>query len=157
MGPKKYIGIAEARSKAEKYCAYQERCHQEVESKLRGFQLKEPEISDILVHLVHKGFLNEERFALAYAGGKYRVLGWGRKKIIYQLKAKGINEKLIDKALKVIPENDYTHTIQELIQKKDRQLKETDKLQRIAKMSRYLNQKGFEPDLIFSGVKKYYG
>lgn len=157
MVPKSKPTLAEARKKAEHYCAYQERSHLEVERKLHSLGLNADEISDVMLHLVNHKFLNEERFALAYAGGKYRLKGWGKKKIIYQLKAKGINEKLIEKAVSQIPDHDYSHTIQELIKKKDAGLKQPDKMKRMAAINRYLAQKGFETDLIISEVKKYYG
>lgn len=148
--------LAVARQKAENYCAYQERCHFEVESKLRDMGLHSEEISDVLLHLVHHNFLNEERFALAFAAGKHRVKNWGRKKIIYHLKAKRINDKLIQKAIQNIPDDDYNHTLQELIRKKDPLLKEKDPFKRSLKITRYLVQKGFEMDLVLSEVKKFY-
>lgn len=156
MAPKTRPTLAEARKKAEHYCAYQERCHSEVSTKLKSLGLNNDEIDDILVHLIAHNFLNEERFAIAFAGGKYRTKGWGTKKIVYHLKAKGINKQLIEKAIKQIPDDDYINTIQELIQKKDATLKTTAKLQKMAAVQRYLAQKGFEMDLIFSEVKKYY-
>jgi regulatory protein len=128
----------------------------EVEKKLRDMGLTSDEITDVLMHLISHNFLNEERFAVAFAGGRYRVKGWGRKKIIYHLRSKGINQQLIDKALQQIPNDEYSHTLQKLIQKKDATIKETDPLKRKASMLRYLSQKGFESELIFNEVNKYY-
>lgn len=149
--------MAEARMKAERYCAYQERCHSEVAQKLRSLGLGSDEITNVMLHLVQSGFLNEERFAIAFAGGKYRQKGWGKKKIIYQLRAKGINEQLISKAVSHIPDDEYNHTIQELIKKKDAGLKYPEIPKRMAAMSRYLMQRGFEQDLVIHEIKKYYG
>ncbi|MCC7298962.1 MAG: RecX family transcriptional regulator [Bacteroidia bacterium] len=154
--PKTRPTLAVARQKAEQYCAYQERSHLEVETKLRNMGLLSGEIADVLLHLIEHNFLNEERFAIAFATGKHKVLGWGRKKIIYHLKQKGINNKLIEIAIKNIPEDDYTTTLQELIEKKDRMLKETDAFARAAKVTRYLLQKGFESDQVYAAVKKYF-
>lgn len=154
--PKTRPTLAEARKKAEHYCAYQERCHSEVETKLLNLGLNADESADVLLHLIEHNFLNEERFAIAYAHGKHKVLGWGRKKIIYQLKAKRINNKLIELAVSNIPLDDYNHTLQNLIQKKDDTFKNMDKYQRSAKLTKYLVQKGFELDEILVAVKQFY-
>lgn len=149
--------LTEVRKKIENYCAYQERCHQEVNLKLISLGLNHNEITEILVHLTTSGFLNEERYARAFVRGKYRQKSWGRKKIIYHLSAKGINKQLIEIALNEIPKDEYSQTIQELIRQKDQSLKHKDKKQRILSLNRYLIQKGFELDLIIHEVKKYYG
>lgn len=149
------IGFEEALSRMEKYCAYQERYHKEAEQKLRSFGLKENEILEILTILVNKGFLNEQRFATAFAGGKYRVLKWGRKKIIYQLRIKGINEKIIAEALKEIPDDDYTNTLLKLISKKDKTLKGLGESERSQRLVRFLSSKGYEPEMIFEAIKRY--
>jgi regulatory protein len=148
--------LAIARQKAEKYCAYQERSHKEVKQKLMGMGLTMEEADDILIHLIQHKFLNEERYAHAFAGGKFRTKKWGRKKIVYQMKAKGINDKLIAEALTEIKAQDYTQTIQELILKKDKALKETDIYKKSAAITRYLITKGYEMELTVEMIKKYY-
>ena len=148
--------LAQARIKAEKYCAYQERSHSEVRNKLFNMGLNSEETDDVLLHLIEHNFLNEERFAIAYAGGKFRSKKWGKKKIIYQLKAKGINGKLIQQALGEIKESDYKETLLAELKKKDGIMKELNPLKRMAKISKYLFGKGFEQDMVIDAVKKYY-
>ncbi|MBS3915930.1 MAG: RecX family transcriptional regulator [Bacteroidetes bacterium] len=150
------LGFEEAVSKIEKYCAYQERYHREVETKLKSYGLRDADIQDILVMLIRKGFLNEQRFTKAYAGGKYRVLGWGRKKIIYQLKSKGINSKIIEEALLEIPEDGYGETLKHLIEKKDKALGTSPVEIKKQKISRYLLQKGYEMEMVIAEIKKFY-
>lgn len=82
------LTIEQALQKARHYCAYQERCHNETLTKLYGFGLHKTEVEQALAQLVEEGYLNEERFATQFAGGKFRLKKWGRKKIEYELKLK---------------------------------------------------------------------
>ncbi len=154
--PKTRPTLAEARLKAEKYCAYQERSHKEVKQKLLNMGLNSEEADDVLLHLIQHNFLNEERFAHAFAGGKFRAKKWGRKKIVYQMKAKGINDKLIEAALGDIKAEDYTQSLQDLIEKKDRNMKEKDPYKKMPSLTRYLLSKGYEMDLVVEQLKKYF-
>ncbi len=148
--------LAKVRSKMENYCAYQERCHSEVKGKLFHLGLKSDEADEILVHLIQQGFLNEERFANAYVSGKFTIKGWGRKKIIYQLKGKGINVKLIQAAISRIEETDYEKTLYSLIEKKAATMKEKDSFKKMASLTQYLVNTGYEIDLVINFVKKYF-
>ncbi|MEN9511141.1 MAG: hypothetical protein RLZZ370_960 [Bacteroidota bacterium] len=139
--------LQEARRKAEHYCAWQERCHSEVESKLMDLGLNSEERGELISHLIKEGFLNEERFARAYARGKFRQLHWGRIKIVQGLKQKGLNQTLIQMALSEISDDDYLETLQTLAEKKARSLKGAA-LQRKASLQRYLQGRGFEANLV---------
>ncbi len=86
-------------SKIIQYCIYQERAHQEVRDKLYQYGLRSIEVETIISKLIEENYLNEERFAIQYAGGKFRMKQWGKIKIKYALKAKGINDYVIKKAL----------------------------------------------------------
>ena len=143
-------------NKARKYCSYQERSQQEVRDKLYELGLHKKEVEQTIALMVEEKYLNEERFAIAYAGGKFRSKKWGKKKIIYQLKAKGINGKLIQQALGEIKESDYKETLLAELKKKDGIMKELNPLKRMAKISKYLFGKGFEQDMVIDAVKKYY-
>ena len=74
--------------KIKHYCAYQERCHGEVRNKLYSFDLKKKNVEDIIARLIEEDYLNEERFALAFARGKFRMKRWGKEKIFFALKQK---------------------------------------------------------------------
>ena len=98
--------------KIKQYCAYQERCHAEVRDKLYSFGLYKKDAEFIISQLISENYLNEERFAILYAGGKFRIKQWGRVKIKHALRQKQVSEYSIKKALKEISESDYKKTLQ---------------------------------------------
>lgn len=149
--------LAQARLKAEQYCAYQERCHKEVTKKLYNLGLTGEEIQDVLLHLMQHNFLNEERFARAFVRGKHKVLGWGKQKIVYHLKAKGIHTKLIDLALQELGPTDYEAEMLALLEKKSKLLKEEDPWKKMAKLSRYISSKGYEAEQYMPVLKSLLG
>jgi regulatory protein len=142
------IGEEKAWQKIKSYCAYQERCHNEVKEKLYSLGLYKSQVELFLSRLVEENFLNEERFALAYAGGKFRVNQWGRVKIRYELKQKGISDYCIRKGLQSIDIVDYDKTLKKLIKNKLAEMKEHDPYKKTGKIMNYLMQKGYEPDEI---------
>ncbi len=131
------------------FCAYQERSHQEVREKLRqaGVYGKEAEL--LLSHLIEEGYLNEERFATQFAGGKFRIKQWGKRKIVHALKERGVSPYCITKSLQQIDDSDYIKTLQRLAEGKWEQLRTEKKiLVKRRKLQDYLLQRGFEYDLI---------
>jgi regulatory protein len=139
----------QALQKARHYCGYQERCHSEVREKLYSFGLRKPQVEAALATLIGENYLNEERFAIQYAGGHFRLKQWGRVRIRYQLKQKQVSEYCIKKALAGIDEAEYTLTLARLAEKKWETLKEEGHLlTRKQKLQTYLLQKGYEHDLI---------
>lgn len=153
--PKTRPTLQQAKLKAEKYCAYQERSQLEVKNKLLGMGLTMAETNEILVELVRDNFINEERFAQAFAKGKLKVKKWGNRKITMALKNKGITETLIQKVLREIDPNQYIEELRFSIQKKARTLKESDPWKRAGKLKQYLIGKGFEPELVFKEVDAF--
>ncbi|MGN6638549.1 MAG: regulatory protein RecX [Mucilaginibacter sp.] len=137
-----------ALAKAENYCAYQERSQQEVRDKLYEWGLYPSSVENVIVQLIAGNFLNEERFANAYATGKFRQKGWGRIKIKQGLKLKKVSEPLIKKALKNIDEDEYTLVLQKLISKREAVLTEKNSFKRRYKLQQYAMSRGFEPDII---------
>ena len=148
--PKKQKIIDEqmALEKAGHYCAYQERSQQEVRDKLYEWGLWPAAVENIIVKLIGDGFLNEERFAKAYAIGKFRQKAWGKIKIKQGLKLKKVPDVLIKKALISINYDDYFETLRTVIEKKAALLKETDAYKRRYKLHQYALSRGFESDLI---------
>ena len=146
---KQYFSKEEALQKAKHYCAYQERCHSEVKDKLYSFGMNKKEVDELLSNLIEENYLNEERFAIQYAGGKFRIKQWGRIKIKYALKQKQVSEYCIKKALAAINETDYKKTLQKLFNQKLKTLKtEKNIFIKKRKLQDHLIQKGFETDLI---------
>lgn len=140
----------EIKEKLAKYCAYQDRCHWEVENKMREYLLI-PEAKDlILIYLIENKFLNEERFAKSFARGKFNQKKWGRNKIRVELRKRQVPLHLIEIGLKEIDDEIYTEVLKELFDKKKESLKlERDSFKKKAKIRNYLMQKGYESELIY--------
>lgn len=151
-GPKVF-SRQQAKVKAESYCAYQERSQLEVRNKLYEWGLHQRDAEEIISELIGQNFLNEERFAIAYTLGKFRIKSWGRIKIKQGLKLKGLPDKLIIKSLKVIDGDDYEAKLKYLFEKKSATLKETDPYKFRYLMTRYLTSKGYETDVIVDVIK----
>ena len=146
-------GIEKALQKIKHYCAYQERNHRETKEKLYSFGLYKNEVEQLLSQLVEENYLNEERFAIAFAGGRFRIKHWGRVKIKYELKQKNVSEYCIKIALKAIDEKDYQKKLHQLAEAKLKILKsEKNSFIKKHKLQQYLLQKGFESSLISSIV-----
>jgi regulatory protein len=145
---KKYLTKEQALQKLKQYCGYQERCHSEVQQKLWDLGVNRSFHDEIISNLIEEDYLNEERFARIFAGGKFRVKSWGKKKIEYALKDKKVSSYSINKGLKEIDEDDYQNLLERLAEKKYESLKSEQYLLRKKKTMDYLLQKGFEPDLI---------
>ncbi len=135
--------------KIEYYCAYQERCQKEVIEKLYALKTPSDTIDEILVQLIHKNFINEERFACAYARGKHYILGWGKNRIINELKLKNITNYLINKSLLEINNEDYHKNFLKLAQKTWATIHEKNILKKKKKLVDTLLRKGYETDLIY--------
>lgn len=144
----------QALQKLKHYCSYQERCHSEVKQKLYNLGVWKKDQGEMLATLIEENYLNEERFAIAYAGGKFRVKQWGRVKIKYELKLKGVSEYCINKALKQIEEEEYLKVLNKLVKEKYASLKSEQYLVRKKKTIDYLKGKGFEIELVRNIVGK---
>lgn len=144
----KVFTVDEIKKKLEYYCAYQDRCHQEVEKKLLEFRLIPEARELILIHLIQNDFLNEQRFAQSFARGKFRIKKWGRKRIVQELKFRNISEYNIKSALKEIDHEEYFSTLQTLASSKFASMKEKNPYLKKQKLYQYLYRRGFESDLI---------
>src|SRR6187399_231885 len=134
----------QAFQKIKQYCAYQERCHSEVKEKLYGYGLYKNDVEDIIGKLIEENYLNEERFAILFAGGKFRIKQWGRLKIKYELKQKQVSEYCIKKALNSIDETAYLKTLDKLFELQLKRLKtEKNSYSKKKKLQDHLRMKGF--------------
>lgn len=141
--------VEQAKRKLEHYCAYQERCHKEVQEKLRGMHMIPEAIDEIIVHLLQHNFLNEERFAKAFVRGKFNTKKWGRGRLLVELKRKAISKANIDIAFKEISDDDYLETFNALAEKRIASIKEVDKYKKKKKLIDYLLYRGWESYLVF--------
>lgn len=149
---KKTLTIEQALQKLRHYCGYQERCHSEVREKLYSLGIRKKDHDEIIATLIEEGYLNEERFAIAYAGGKFRMKQWGRVKIAYVLRQKQVSDYSIKKALKQIDEKDYRTALTTLAKEKYESLKDEEWLVRKKKVLDYLLQHGYEADLATQAI-----
>ncbi len=135
--------------KAAAFCAYQERTQQEVRQRLSEWGYYGDEAEEIIAELIGQNYLNEERFAKAFAGGKFRVKHWGRRKIEQELKARGLSKYNIQQAMKEIDDDPYRQTLRDLIDKKREQINDDNPLVIKQKLVRFALSKGYESDLIW--------
>jgi regulatory protein len=154
---RKFLTKEQALQKLRQYCAYQERSHNEVRQKLYELGIHKPHHDEIISTLIEEDYLNEERFAKAFAGGKFRMKDWGRKKIYYALKEKKVSEYSIKLAMKEIDEEAYLKNIRELVEEKYESLKDDQYLTRKKKTIDYMIQKGYEFDLVTKAVNEITG
>ncbi|MTI31718.1 regulatory protein RecX [Xanthovirga aplysinae] len=138
----------EAKTKAQSFCAYRERSRKEVKHKLQEIGVSASLMEIIIDELEQENFLNEERYARSFAGGKFRINKWGKQKIRLALNQQGIGEHFINQGLKEIDTEEYMNLLFNLAEKKSITEKETNPLKRKQKLMRYLMGKGFEADLV---------
>lgn len=144
----KYLTLDEALAKARRYCAFQERCHSEMRSKLIEWGVYGDRLEEVMADLISENFLNEERFACTFARGKFRMKSWGRNRIVQELRARRVSDYCIRKGLQEIEEAEYEAELERLLRKKQEELSEPDAFQRKAKLMRFALQRGFEQELI---------
>ncbi len=144
----------EALKKMQKYCAYQDRCHQEVRTKLLSLKVYGQTLENVIMLLIQERFLDEERFAKSFARGKFRIKKWGKIRIKQELKKRGVSDYCIRKGLAEIEEEDYRQTIRTLIIKKKASVRNQNDFVRDKKIVTFLQNKGFETALILEIIKE---
>lgn len=147
----------EAKPKLFAYCAYQERSHQEVRRKLDSLGVYGNPAEEIIAELITAGYLNEERFAKAFAGGKFRIKGWGRVRIQRELEAHGVTGNCIRSGMKEIEDEDYRKTLEKLIIRKADSITNDSPILKRDKVGRYAIAKGYESDLVWKVVRELLG
>lgn len=139
----------QALPKLKKFCAYQERCHNEVLEKLYSYGVFKNDAQEIISQLIEEDYLNEERFALQFASGKFRMKQWGKVKIKYHLKQKNVSDYCIKKALLLIDKTEYRKVLYKLADGKLATLKsEKNIFIKKRKLQDFLLQRGFETELV---------
>ncbi|MBU3011402.1 RecX family transcriptional regulator [Polaribacter vadi] len=151
---KKVFTVDEIKRKLEQYCIYQDRCHKEVEQKMREFNLISEAREMILLSLMQDNFLNEERFAKSFARGKFRIKHWGKQRIIRELKFRDISAYNIKTALKEIDEQEYLNSIYRITENRNEVISEPNQYKRKKKLIDFLMRKGFESELIYKVVNE---
>ncbi len=147
--------IKEALQKLEHFCAYQERCHDEVVEKLYSLKMSSEEIDTIIVKLIEGNFLNETRFACSFARGKHRIKHWGKIRITSELKARHISSTNITLALKEISSEEYFETFEKLSERAWNNLTESNTLKKRKKFCDYMLRRGYESNLVYEKVQEF--
>lgn len=146
--PAKRLSFEEALIKAQRFCAYQDRCHQELRFKLIEWGVYGDDLENVLAELIQERFLDEERFARSFARGKFRIKQWGRLRIVQELKKRDVSEYCIRAGMSEIGEEDYLETLRGLLEKKAGMLGEDlPPAERFQKIVRHAISRGFEPGL----------
>lgn len=145
---KKSFTFDEIKQKLVNYCVYQDRCHYEVEQKMKEFLLIDEAKEEIMLYLLQENYLNEERFVRSYIRGKFYIKNWGKTKIKIHLKQKQVPEKLINACFDEIDENDYEKTIRKIYDDYYSKQKGLKEYQRKSKTIKYLMSRGFEYEKI---------
>ena len=149
---KEWVSKEDALAKIQRYCAYQDRCHQEVRTRLLDMGVYRDWLEEIMVQLIEENFLNEERFARSFARGKFRIKQWGRNRIRQELKRRNISAYCIRMAMEEIEEQDYLLALDAILRKKEASLQEEDAYKRNNKLARYAISRGFEPELAWRAI-----
>lgn len=152
MSTYKTYTLEEAKRTLERYCVYQERCHQEVQDKLRQMRMIPEAVDEVIVHLLQHNFLNEERFAKAYVRGKFKYKNWGRNRLTQELKRRQISKFNITTALKELEELDYYGVFDSLAERKFETITESDKYKKRKKLADFLLYRGWESNLVYEKV-----
>jgi regulatory protein len=141
-----------ALAKLQRYCAYQDRCHSEVRTKLLDLGVRGEALEEIMADLISDDFLNEERFAKSYTRGKFRMKQWGKIKILQGLRERRISEYCIKEGLSEIADDDYLQTISDLLDKYERLHPQLSANELKTKAAAYVLSRGFESSLVWDSV-----
>ncbi len=150
----KYVSRDEALVRLQRYCAYQERSHSEVRNKLLDLKIYGDDLEEVISLLIADNFLNEERFARAYARGKFSIKQWGKRRIVQELKRHEVSAYSIRKALEEIEPAEYQKTLQAVLRKKSNLLAVQSGFEFQNKLAQYAISRGFEPELVWEMIKE---
>ena len=152
MNQKQTFTLVEAQQKLEHFCAYQERCHQEVIAKLKAMGMIPAAIDMIVSHLIQSNYLNETRFAQSYARGKFRIKKWGKVRIKRELKARKISDYNIKLGLREISATEYDAAFWALFEKQKERVKEGSSVEKKKKILAFFSYRGWESELIYQAL-----
>ncbi|CCG54570.1 Regulatory protein RecX [Flavobacterium indicum GPTSA100-9 = DSM 17447] len=150
----KSYSIDEIRSKMEYFCSYQDRCYQEVEEKLKNFNLIPAAKEQVMIFLIENNYINEERFAKSFARGKHNYKSWGKVRISLELKFRGISKKNIELALAEISTENYFNHFHQLAEKHWESCKERKGPKKNKKFVDFLLRKGYESHLVYDKLQE---
>lgn len=154
---KKYVPPFEALEKLKRYCSVQERSFKAVREKLYNWGLKTDQVDNIIAELISDNYLSEQRFAEAYASGKFKIKSWGKGKIVQGMKQLDISEACISIAMEQIEYSEYEACLDRWVEKRAKLEKGLPIFETRGRVARYLINKGYEPELVWEKVKTLIG
>ena len=152
---RKRLTKEQALQKLRFYCRYQQRCQSEIKQKLFELGINSKDHHELIDELIKENSLNDERFAVAFVSGRFRLKQWGRKKIQHGLKEKRVSDETAQKALEQIDQKEYMAVLNKLAKERYASLKHEQYLVRKKKTMDYLMQKGYEVDLIRDTINNF--
>ncbi len=135
-------------------CARCEQAEGDLRRKLHDWGIAPADANALIDRLKQERYLDNERFARAYCRDKLRFNHWGRTKIAYMLKSKGIEQDIIDNALSEIDDEHYKQEILDTLTAKAATLKNKDPQQARAALLRFAASRGFEPSEFYPVVSR---
>ena len=141
--------------KSASYCSISEHCISEVDEKLQKWKASDADRTKIIDRLIEKDFINEQRYAKAFVRDKFRFNKWGKMKISFALKTKGIDRQTIADALNQIVDDEYTEMLASILKTKLKGLKYTDEYEKQGKLFRFAQSRGFEYNVIERVLRDY--
>jgi regulatory protein len=148
------INIKEALNRLMQLCSRQEKCTYDIREKLKLWNIPEEEAEKIVLQLKSEKFLDDDRYTRFFVKDKFALNKWGRQKIRYMLLAKRVDKTIIDEALEQIPEDDYIETLAKELEKKRKQLSESNRFQLRARLFNFATQRGFEADIVYNVIDR---
>ena len=150
--------LTRAKNAAYRYLSYRPRSRAEIEAKLRDKEFDEAIVAAVLVDLARLGYVNDEQFARAWARGRIRLRGFGRRRIDQELKAKGVAPEIIRETfVEVFGETSETETAMQVAEKRLRTMQHVEPEARKRRLAGLLERKGYAFDVIrevLSAIRK---
>jgi len=140
--------VKEAYSKMAQLCSRSEQCSADIRKKMVAYEIMDELVEEIISKLKTEKFLDDERYVKAYVSDKFRLNKWGRIKMRYYLKAKGLNDELIEIGLNEIKEDQYKKALISTLKEKAKKIKSDNKYDKMGQIIRFAQSRGFEPEII---------
>jgi regulatory protein len=150
----KIVTTLQALEMTKNYCATEEHCQFDVRRKLATWKIDEEKSEWIIGELISEGYINEERFARAFARGKFNIKSWGKQKITAELKKRNISDYCIKQALSEINEDNYKERLNDVAIKWLNQHKNETVIVKKQKLFRYLVSKGYQMNEIWDFINR---
>ena len=142
------LEIKEVYTKMAQLCSRSEQCSADIRKKVIAYEIKDELVDEIIAKLKTEKFLDDERYVKAYVSDKFRLNKWGKIKMRYYLKSKGLSNDVIEKGLQEINEEQYKKVLISTLKEKAKTIKSGDKFDKMGQIIRFAQSRGFEPEMI---------